>query len=204
MISLFLARTGCSDFEDLKEWVVAKILSHRICATESFMEYEVLWKTGEATWEPLSNLNSASELLRIYESTHLDSKALAIGSRVMLAATPALLSNNHQIGFFQFSGSTKTQTFSYFNECDMDRLITRSANDVDKWINSTIMSWYSHSRNLELKGKSWVVFSPYAVTKLMQTANSQLKEGFVDKFYKSHECQFWIIPISWSNMIIPR
>jgi hypothetical protein len=191
------------DVDDFQEFEVTAILDHRIAASGNFIEYEVEWGgSGETTWEPLTSLTNAHEQLRLYEATNLDSKILENGSRIMIAATAALLSNHHQIEFFHFQGSRLARSNNYFGIEDMNRLTTTSDGE-HRWLNSTIISWHSQLTSAG-QDRSWVVFSPYAVTKFMQSVSDKLQGGFVDDCYTSSTCRHWFIPVSWQGNNIPR
>lgn len=191
------------DEDDMEEFAVTAIVDHRISSCGNFMEYEVEWDSCEqTTWEPITGLTNAHEQLRLYEAKNLTAKTLEIGTRIMIAATAKLLSNQHQIEFFHFKGSRLARSISYFGIEDMERLTTTSDGE-DRWLNSTIMSWHSQSLPFG-QDRCWVVFSPYAVTKFRQGVSDKLPGGFVDDFYTSSKCRHWFIPVSWQEYRIPR
>jgi len=205
LIAAFMQRLHGTDSDaDLEEFGVRQIIDHRVCVGGGFVEYKVEWDSGgEPTWEPLSALAHAQENLRMYESLHLNSKTLGTGTRIMVAATPLLLTNRHQIQFFQFQGSRLARSVNYFGIDEMTRLTTTSSDRNTWWLNSTILSWYSNSLRLQQQSQ-FVVFSPYAVIKFMHSTLEKLQGGFVDASYTDMKCRRWFIPISWQGDGIPR
>jgi hypothetical protein len=122
----------------------------------------------------------------------------------MLSTTSLLLSNRHQIEFFHFDGKKNAHSINNFTEGDMEVLTTSSANQHAKWINSNVFNWFVYGTRTASASKTWAVFSPYSFTKFMQGTIAEFTTGFVQDYYKSQSCRYWMIPINWSGNSIPR
>jgi hypothetical protein len=205
LIKAFLARENYDpQGSTLVEWNVEDITDHRRSDNGLFMEYRVKWTFPNGnSWEPIQSLSNCGELLRLYESKHLGSKTLGIGTRLMLSATPKLLSNHHQIEFFHFKGNKSLRVLNYFGVEDMNRLMTPSTNSQDSWVSSNILTWFI-SGCISSSLSPWVLFSAYSFTKFKGGISDRFDAGFVDQSYSKKSCKHWMIPINWSGYEIPR
>jgi hypothetical protein len=211
MVADCMDKAECEwDENFVQEWSVVSILDHRLSTCGHLMQYNVKWTTDEETWEPLESLRNCADLLRNYEGKHLDSKSIQRGSRLMIACTASLMSNRHQIEFFQFKAEHCLKGMNYFGQRDMQCLTTTSALMRARWATDIVLLWHGQATMADIvieankSSKVCAIFSPHAVTKFMQGTNETLHVGFVGSNYCEKACKYWLIPISWCQQTIPR
>jgi hypothetical protein len=82
--------------EDTDEWQVEKIISHQGRGPES--EFQILWKSGDKTWEPYSNIKHLSAMEDYLEALGIDKVGELPYGEGTGAGTEEQRQNGHEAG----------------------------------------------------------------------------------------------------------